>query len=111
MIDQLTVFVAAVAGGVLWSLVAIVTAIAAPTSTDVRKALINSAAAVASSAIGGWFVAPGIIYYLRITEIQLVNLVGLMTGLVFWKTLPSLINVVSSISISRITALFGGSTK
>ena len=65
----------------------------------------DRAEAVASTIaafIGGWFVEPAICLHLHIAETEMVRLVGLCVGLVFWQAIPPLSRGLLKLTASKL---------
>ena len=103
---QQTTTVAAGAGGILWAMASAFTVLFAPSPPDRRataRAFAEAACSVVAAFIGGWFVAPAICVYAHIQQLETVSLVGLCTGLVFWRATPLLNSGLIAILSKRLS--------
>jgi len=85
--------VAATAGGFLWALANGLTILIAPNPLKPREAiqaLYEGVCSIIAAFIGGYFIAPAVIVYLHIKQIEIVSLISLLIGLILWKITPSL---------------------
>lgn len=101
-----TTSLAALAGGALWAMAnifAIVFAPKPPDRRDVVRALVGSLFALIAAVIGGYFVAPWIVWHAGIRDVETISLIGLFVGMGFWASVP----VVILVSSKFIPSMFG----
>ena len=105
-----TTTIAAFAGGALWAMASLFISLFGPTAPDGRgvlRAFVEAAFSIVAAGIGGYFVAPGVCVYLRIHQMELVSLVGLTTGLLFWKLIPLAIDLGQKAFEKIVSVRFG----
>lgn len=106
--------IASVMGGFLYGLARIYAVAFSPTPSsarDLRNALALAVCSSVSAGIGGYYVAPGILYLLNVKDDELRGLLTVIIGIGFWQAIPGLQKLSSLIYgrlFDKIDRLTGG---